>query len=108
MLTDKITDDRIKLAELILTAPEARLALIEALYPEYFFNGPIVGSLEFTSDVNTSYLKWKDDYNISLSWIREFPSIEIYNNYMRYCIEHRLIGMSKTLFFNTIENDFNI
>ena len=36
MLTDKITDDRIKLAEMILSAPEARLALIEALYPEYF------------------------------------------------------------------------
>ena len=66
------------------------------------------GSLEYISELNTSYLKWIEDYNITKDWIGDFPTIEIYNNYVRYCIENRYNYMSRRLFFKTLANDFNI
>ena len=61
------------------------------------------------SELNTSYLKWKEDYNITKEWIGDFPTIEIYYNYVRYCIENRYRKiMDKKLFFHTLEKDFNI
>lgn len=83
------TDLRLKIAKLILQAPER-------------------GSLEYISELNTSYLKWIEDYNITKEWIGDFPTYEIYNNYVRYCLENRFINMDRRLFFKTLARDFNI
>ena len=102
-----IIDLRIKIAELIAIAPEPGIIAIRELYPEYFLIKAEIGSLEYISEINSSYLKWKEDYGITKEWIEDFPTNEIYYNYKRYCVENHLNGMEKTLFYNTLENDFN-
>lgn len=102
----KVIDTRFELAKLIVKAPESRLQAIRELYPEYFSPTPEKGSLEYVSDVNTSYLKWKEEYNIDRDWIGCFPTIDVYNHYMRYCVENRLPSMGKKVFYKTLENDF--
>lgn len=98
---------RLKIIELILLASESRLSMIRDLYPEYFSVRAEVGSLEYISDLNSSYLKWKEDYGITKEWVTEFPTTDTYYNYKRYCIENRLDSMDKSLFYHTLEVDFN-
>lgn len=100
-------DNRIKIAGLILLVPESRLSMIRDLYPEYFPARAEIGSLEYVSDLNSSYLKWKEDYGITKDWLAEFPTNDIYYNYMRYCTDNRLVSMDKKLFYRTLEVDFN-
>lgn len=100
-------DSRLKIAELISQLPESRLSMIRDLYPEYFPARAEIGSLEYISDLNSSYLKWREDYGITKEWITEFPTNEVYYNYMRYCTDNRLVSMDKKLFYRTLEVDFN-
>ena len=103
-----ILDNRLELSYLLAKATKQGVNAIMKLYPEYFSTKSASGSLEYISDVNTSYTKWKDDYNIDKEWIGEFPTIDIYNHYMRYCVENRLNSMGKKTFYSTLENDFNL
>ncbi len=91
----------------IIFAPKSKVLAIKQLYPEYFAPKAEVGSLEHIIDLNTSYLKWKEEYGITNEWIKDFPTNDIYLNYVRYCIENRLDIMSKRLFYHTLEIDFN-
>ena len=100
--------ERLRLLELIVTVPESRMPLIYDLYPEYFAASPRAGSLEYTSAVNSSYLKWIQDYDITRDWIREFPTMDIYNDYKKYCVENRLYGMDRKMFFAVLEEDFSL
>jgi len=100
-------EKHIILAYLIL-APKSKVLAIKELYPEYFAPRAEVGSLEHISDLNSSYLKWREDYAITKEWITEFPTNDIYHNYVRYCIENRLDIMSKRLFYHTLEVDFDL
>lgn len=101
------TNNRFKIAKLILLAPESKVSMIRDLYPEYFPARVEIGSLEYISDLNSSYLKWKEDYGITKEWITEFPTNEVYYNYVRYCIDNRLNSMDKKIFYKTLEIDFN-
>jgi len=103
-----ITDNRLEIARLIIQAPESRVSAIRELYPEYFSVRPEVCSLEYMSDLNTSYTKWIEDYGITKEWIGDFPTGDIYLNYVRYCTENRLIAMGKKLLYHTLERDFNL
>lgn len=99
---------RYYIAKLILRTPEDRVSIIKELYSDYFSGSAKRGSLEYTSDVNTSFLKWIEEYGINKDWIGEFPTIDVYNNYMRYCIDNRLDSMDKGLFYETLQANFNI
>lgn len=101
------SDNRFELAKLIATVPDSKVHLIRDLYPEHFNATPLPGSLEYISDINTSYMRWIADYNIDKEWIKEFPTIEIYNNYVRYCLTNHYLSMGKKLFYRTLERDFN-
>ena len=103
-----LTDNRLEIAKLLIQAPKSRIASIRALYPEYFSTLPEVNSLEYISDINTSYRKWIEDLNITKDWIGDFPTVDIFNNYARYCIDNRLEGMGKKTFYRTLENDFGL
>ena len=103
-----ITDERFEIARLIIQAPPSKLRAILELFPEYFAPRPEVGSLEYLSDINTSYQKWIEDYNIDKEWIAEFPTVDIFNAYMRYCVENRYESMGKKQFYGMLENDFNL
>lgn len=102
------TDNRLEIARLIIQAPESRISAIKELYPEYFSITSEKGTLEYVSDINTSYAKWVEDYNINGDWIGDFPTVDIYNNYVRYCLDNRLVHMGKKLFYHTLENDFGL
>lgn len=102
-----LTDNRLEIARLIIQAPESRVNSIRALYPEYFHIEPETDSLEYMIDVNTSYQKWIEDYGITPEWITGFPTNDIFNNYVRYCIENHFVSMGKKLFYHTLEVDFN-
>ena len=102
-----LVDNRLEIARLIIQAPESRLNSIRDLYPEYFSRIAEKGSLEYMSDINTSYQKWIEDRGITSDWITDFPTVDIFNNYVRYCIENRLVNMGKKLFYHTLETDFN-
>lgn len=104
--TPTLQDNRLEIAKLIIQAPESRVSTIRALYPEYFSPMSEPGSLEYISDINTSYRKWIEDLNITKEWITDFPTVDIFNNYLRYCIDNRLENMGKKLFYHTLENDF--
>jgi hypothetical protein len=99
-------DHKLEIAKLIAISSEPGILAIKELYPEYFSLLVEPGSLEFTSEVNSSYTKWVTDYGINREWIGEFPTNDIYNNYMRYCIENRYNSMDKSRFYKTLENDF--
>lgn len=101
-------DARIEIVKLIIDAIDNKLPEIRALFPDCFVGLPKVGSLEYTNDVNTSYLKWIEDYGITRDWIGDFPTSDIYHNYIRYCNENRYPSMSKRDFYRTIEIDFNL
>jgi len=99
---------RYYIAKLILQAPENRIPILRELYSDYFSGSSPGGSLEHTSDLNTSFMKWIEEYGINREWIGDFPTIDVYNNYMRFCIENRLVSMDKTLFYRTLQTNFNI
>lgn len=101
-------DDRLEIAKLIVSAPPTKLVAITALYPEYFAGLAEVGSLEHRSELNTSYTKWIEDYNITSEWIADFPTTDIYKNYVRYCMENHFPSMGKKYFYRTLEKDFNM
>ena len=103
-----LPDNRLELVKLMSKAKDFRVADIKPLYPEYFSKVAENGSLEYISDLNTSYLKWKEDYNITKDWIGYFPTLDIYNNYVRYCVENNALSMGKKLFYSTLESDFNL
>lgn len=103
-----IRDNRLELVKLMSKAKDFKVADVKELYPEYFRATTEIGSLEYVSELNTSYLKWKEDYNISKEWLGDFPTIDIYNHYARYCIENRLNSMGKKTFYHTLEVDFNL
>lgn len=101
-----LSDNRLELLKIISKAKDFKTSDVKELYPEYFGATTEIGSLEYIIDSNTSYLKWKEDYNITKEWIGDFPTIDIYNNYVRYCIENRYNSMGKKNFYHTIETDF--
>ena len=103
-----IPDNRLDIARLLVRAPKTSVEAIKELYPEYFIQEIKRGSLECISEKNTSYRKWIEDYNITSDWIGDFPTTDIYNNYMRYCNENRMIGIGKKKFFSILEEDFNL
>lgn len=103
-----IQDNRLEIARMILEAPDSKVQSIRDLYPEYFSNTPQVGSLEYVSDLNTSYIRWKDDTGVDKDWIGILPTLEIYNNYLRYCNDNRLLSMGKKVFYKTLEIDFGL
>lgn len=103
-----LQDNRLEIARLIIQAPETRVNSIRELYPEYFSYRAEVGSLEYASDINTAYLKWIEDHGITEDWITHFPTVDIYNRYVRYCTENRYDTMGKKLFYHTLEVDFGL
>lgn len=104
---DSDHDERLEIARLIIEAPVSKLRSLKKLYPEYFRASHSRGSLESISQVNTSYIRWKEDYGISREWLGEFPTNDIYNNYVRYCFENKCKNMSKKEFYHILEIDFN-
>lgn len=105
---DPSADRRIEIARMILEAPEERVNYIIKLYPEYFDTEPTFGSLEYRASLNSSYRKWIEDSGVTAEWLRDFPTTEIYFRYLRYTVENRLVSMSKKLFFEYLEIDFNL
>ena len=103
-----LTDNRLEIARLIIQAPESRVNSIRELYPEYFSARSEEYSLESLVDMNTTYTKWIQDYNVTTEWIGDFPTTEVYNNYVRYCMENRLPNMGKKLFYHVLERDYNL
>lgn len=103
-----LTDNRLELVRLISKAKDFRVADIKPMFPEYFSTLPEINSLEYISDINTSYRKWIEDLNITKDWIGDFPTLDIFNNYARYCIDNRLESMGKKTFYRTLENDFGL
>lgn len=103
-----LQDNRLEIARLIVKAPDSKLQTLRELYPEYFSNTPEIGSLEYISDLNTSYLKWKEDADITREWISNFPTVDIFNHYVRYCVENMLMNMGKKVFYKYLESDFNL
>ena len=103
-----LPDNRLAIARIISRTPARNLPTITALFPEYFQYATDHDSLEYISDVNTSYQKWIDEYNITAEWIGDFPTRDVYNNYARYCVENRFDSMGKKTFFKTLENDFRL
>lgn len=101
-------DNRLELARLISSTAPSKVHAIKELYPEYFAVSVLPGTFEYLSDVNTSYQKWIEDYNITTEWIGEFPTNDIYLNYVRYCNEAKLPSMGKKIFYRTLELDFNL
>jgi len=106
--SDHASDERLEIAKIILHSSIYKIITLKRLYPEYFTGRYRAGSLELQSDLNTSYRKWIEDYNISKEWIGDFPTNEIYNNYVRYCLDSHYPIMTKRVFFHVLETDFNI
>lgn len=102
-----LKDSRLDIARLLVRASRTSVEAIKQLYPEYFTPTPSKDSLEYISDVNTSYTKWLEDCGISSDWITSFPTSDIYNNYLKYCTENRFLSMGKKTFYATVEKDFN-
>lgn len=103
-----LTDNRLEIARLISRTPKGNLSALLKLYPEYFSDMDLPGSLESVVNENTSYTSWIESYGINTDWIGHFPTSDIFNNYMRFCIENRLNSMGKKTFYRTLENDFNL
>lgn len=104
--TSVIPDRRFDILKVIGRATRYQLDAICKLFPEYFGSTSEVGTLERRCDLNTSYQKWVEDYGITLDWIGNFPTTDIFNNYVRYCNENNMLSMGKKLFYHTIEEDF--
>ena len=103
-----LPDNRLEIARIISRTPKSNLSALLGLFPEYFINTTIPGSLENIVDKNTSYTRWIEEYGINTDWIGHFPTSDIYNNYVRFCIDNRLENMGKKTFYKTLENDFNL
>ena len=101
-----VRESRLEIAKILAKTSKTGAEAIVRLYPEYFTTQPGTSLLEHISDANTSYSRWMEDYNISADWIEDFPTSDIYNNYVRYCMENRLTIMGKKIFYSTLENDF--
>lgn len=99
--------DRLALARIVARTPYRNLSTIAQMFPEYFF-GSVPDSLEYRSDVNTSYQRWIEEYGITTDWIGDFPTKDVYLNYVRYCTENHLPSMGKKNFYSTLEADFNL
>lgn len=99
-------DKRLDIVKLLSETSQASIEAIKGLYPEYFTLNTTTSNLERISDLNTTYQKWLEDYGITRDWIENFPTSDIYNNYMRFCIENRFIGMDKKVFYAILESDF--
>ena len=100
-------DERLELAKIISKASIEALLYIRELYPNYFNSLP--GSfLELESDENTSYQKWIEEYCIDVNYISEFPTLDLFNNYVRFCLERRYTHKGKKTFYKTLEWDFGL
>ena len=100
-------DERLELAKIISKASTEALLYIRELYPNYF--NALPGSfLELESDENTSYQKWIEEYCIDANYISEFPTLDLFNNYVRFCLERRYTHKGKKTFYKTLEWDFGL
>lgn len=106
--SSSLPDNRLEIAQLIIQAPRYKVSAILELYPEYFSQQSTPGSLEYLSDLNTSYLKWIEECGITKEWVEYFPTSDIYNNYIRFCTENKFRSMGKKIFYATLENDFRL
>ena len=104
----QLPDNRLEVAKIIAKTPVHNVAAIRELYPEYFASAPVVGSLEYRSELNTGYKKWLEDMNITKAWITHFPTTEIFLNYANYCKDYHIPSMGKKTFFKTLEEDFGM
>lgn len=104
----QLPDNRLEIAKIITKTPVHNVAAIRELYPEYFSSAPVVGSLEYRSDLNSGYKKWLEDMNITKAWITHFPTTEIFLNYANYCKDYHIPSMGKKTFFKTLEEDFGM
>lgn len=103
-----LQDNRLDIARIISRTSRTGIEAIKEMYPEYFtLTGP-TSNLEQISDRNTSYRHWLEDYGITKDWIENFPTSDIFNSYMRYCVENHLRGMGKKIFYATLESDFGL
>lgn len=103
-----IQDNRLEIARMILAAPDNKVQSIRDLYPEYFSHTPDPSSLEYLTDLNTVYLRWKDDIGVDKDWIGLLPTNEVYFNYLRYCKDVSAPSMGKKQFYKTLEIDFGV
>lgn len=103
-----LQDNRLELAHLISKLPDNKIRFITAMYPEYFSRESDPDSLEYISDINTSYQTWIDTLNITREWIGNFPTKDIYDNYLRFCHNYNLMSMGKKIFYRIIEEDFGV
>lgn len=99
------TDERLELAKIISSASNEALPYIRDLYPDYFKSAPI-SLFERVSEENTSYKNWLNDYRIDTSYICSIPTLELFNDYVSYCVERRLYHMGKKSFYAMLEFDF--
>ena len=104
----RLPDNRLEIAKILARTSKTGVEAIMRLYPEYFTSQTETSLLERISDANTSYQKWLEDFGITKDWIEEFPTSDIYNNYMRYCVENHIRGMGKKIFYATLESDFGL
>lgn len=105
---EPVIDNREIIARLLLQASDNQLPVIKQLYPEYFSPSAPGSSFELLVDKNTSYTQWIQDYEITAEWVSEFPTLDIYNNYVRYCVERRYMYMGKKHFYATLALDFGL
>ena len=101
-------DNRLELARMIKELPLEKIHYLTDLYPEYFSHTSTPGTLEYISDINSTYQKWIDNFNIDREWIGSFPTQDIYINYLRFCHNNNYMSMGKKVFYRTIEEDFNL
>lgn len=107
-LDDTLSDRRLAIAKMILEAPADRVGYLLGLFPEFFGSDSTIGSYEYVVSVNTSYQKWIENAGITKNWLKDFPTMDIYNHYLRYTVDNRMLSMSKKLFFEVLEIDFNL
>lgn len=101
-----IQDKRLDVARLIIDTPDSKIPVIKELYPEYFSTTPDVRSLEYASDLNTTYKRWLEETGVTKEWLASFPTFDIYNDYLRYCRDTKCVSMGKKTFYKTLEYDF--
>lgn len=98
--------DRLKVARALINCPLRKVPEFKSLFPDYFPEAPAPGSLEYISDRNTSYRRWVEDCGIDAEWLGDFPTNDIFNNYVRFCVENRLDSVGKKTFYKMLEDDF--
>lgn len=104
-----LPDNRLEIARIISRTPKGNLQALTSLFPEYFSNMIDPGSLEYTVEKNTSYMKWIEEYGITAEYITDFPTSDIYNNYARFCVENKFNNiMGKKTFYKLLAEDFHL